>query len=829
MSPVGSPGRNDAVLLRCRETIERLHAELEEERHQRSELRKQLAAVESDLQVARSDVEREQGVRADVEARAARLERQIADYEAKLQTQKKNCEALSDQLQKAKVDAVQKAQELFAKGLRATELEGAVRRAETQAGTAHAESSRFEKDARDANERIAALEAEATQLRSTVDVEGSKGQRANRLADERERRCDELQREIDEIQATARVTEETLRQQLAESRKQYERAAANWREREAEHSRILTERVAEAESSSSVKMAEASDLQLRLSDSEATSGKQERRTEQLQAEIVALRRESEAKMQAAQTDHGREYSKALEDLASRDAQVISLRAEIEATQQQSARLEEERRALQEKWFSLSADSSKLHQQVEHYQLQLADKQKQIVERGEEMHKIEGRQSAAMTKCELQARAEVTEMHDRAEAEIHRAALELTEQRGRYSALEERHAELLRNSRTSTEGCAEFQSQVKELTWRMEATNGELEKSRASLHAEQERSRRAEALVQQLRDSVKQKEEDFRRSAEKVEQVSRRDLDDSHRMQEQFQRNADEVRQAREQVSERSDMLKQRDELIRQREEQLRHSELEVERVSAEARRAHAALADGKRRSEEDFQLQADLRAANMSSDMKRDAAELRHEAMEAVARSAATQADAQARITVAETECQARTEQLTRQLAEANMKLCRMEAEARVALHSAETTNVLKGREVEAFAERRLEKAEKKAIERAEMRMEQRAEERIEQKTEKLRRKYEDKMKSMCSRLADREAYEHHLKALIQNEVDVLHQYNRELDTHGQRLHQFEKEAVQDVVSNRMRGLADKVEKRVLRSLRHSSPGCGAMTDRCRH
>lgn len=46
LSPVQS---SDAVLLRCRDTIERLHGDVEEERQKRSRLQEQLAQSESDL------------------------------------------------------------------------------------------------------------------------------------------------------------------------------------------------------------------------------------------------------------------------------------------------------------------------------------------------------------------------------------------------------------------------------------------------------------------------------------------------------------------------------------------------------------------------------------------------------------------------------------------------------------------------------------------------------------------------------------------------------------------------------------------------------------
>merc|ERR1719379_2502441 len=98
------------------------------------------------------------------------------------------------------------------------------------------------------------LEAEISQLRAASESEVVRAQRAARSADERERKCDELQRELDETQATAKVAEETLRQQFAEARKQHERSVLSWREREStresDHARLLAERAADADQKS---------------------------------------------------------------------------------------------------------------------------------------------------------------------------------------------------------------------------------------------------------------------------------------------------------------------------------------------------------------------------------------------------------------------------------------------------------------------------------------------------------------------------------------------------------------------------------------------------
>jgi len=46
--------------------------------------------------------------------------------------------------------------------------------------------------------------------------------------------------------------------------------------------------------------------------------------------------------------------------------------------------------------------------------------------------------------------------------------------------------------------------------------------------------------------------------------------------------------------------------------------------------------------------------------------------------------------------------------------------------------------------------------------------------------KYEQKISKLYRHLSDREAYEQRLKGFIENEVDVMHKYNRELDNYCQ-------------------------------------------------
>merc|ERR1719331_2251872 len=51
----------------------------------------------------------------------------------------------------------------------------------------------------------------------------------------------------------------------------------------------------------------------------------------------------------------------------------------------------------------------------------------------------------------------------------------------------------------------------------------------------------------------------------------------------------------------------------------------------------------------------------------------------------------------------------------------------------------------------------------------------LEDVVEKLQLRYERKLAKSHRQLAERESYEQKLKALLEEEVDVLHQYNQEL------------------------------------------------------
>merc|ERR1712151_1048378 len=111
-------------------------------------------------------------------------------------------------------------------------------------------------------------------------------------------------------------------------------------------------------------------------------------------------------------------------------------------------------------------------------------------------------------------------------------------------LEERCVEVQRTQKRTQDSYTELNSQVVELTWRLETTNGKLDRNKSALRAEQERTLRAEAAMQQIRDGWVHSEAEMRRSGE---QVWRRGHEDAQRGQEILRRNHEELRQAYEEV------------------------------------------------------------------------------------------------------------------------------------------------------------------------------------------------------------------------------------------------------------------------------------------
>merc|ERR1712224_305062 len=78
----------------------------------------------------------------------------------------------------------------------------------------------------------------------------------------------------------------------------------------------------------------------------------------------------------------------------------------------------------------------------------------------------------------------------------------------------------------------------------------------------------------------------------------------------------------------------------------------------------------------------------------------------------------------------------------------------------------------------------------------------VESKVEQTKTKYEQKLSKLYRQLSEREAYENKLKAIIENEVDVLHQCKKDAEDSDRRaFKKAERHVVEDYVVDRMKNM----------------------------
>lgn len=744
-----SPARSDAVLLRCRDTIERLHGEVEDERSRRKELHQQVFSLETDLQAVRAELAAEKSKHSELEARAARLERRSTDAEAKLQLQKDARETAGDQLQKAKADAVQKGQELFAKGLRVTELEAAVKRAEARANASQNELTHITQELETTSERLTTCENELAQLRATVDTEITRAERAVRVSEERERLCEALQRDLDDLQERLSHVDADFRSQQG-----------NWRQQEMD-----------LRSEAGQSVTEAGELRRRLVDQETESSKLERRAGQLQGELAA----SQAQLLAVQLESRR----ASEDLA-------KVQAELEAAKEQVRRLnqilKDERVDWEEQLQREVSEKDRLQTQVLKFERQAGDAQRDL-QRSLDQHDA---QMSHLTDVSTRERQDLLDEKGGLESSYQQALLQIAEYRSEQALLEETRAQEAHDQQVAALEKKEAQTQAAELTWRLEQTNNELGRSKEALKKEQEKTRSAQAAAATSRKDA----EKARHMLEKAESTHKTVEDDLKHRGNESSALAELLQQARRHSAD----MQQEFTLMRQEmQERTLAVELKNKEVLQEAARYEDAMA---RIRDMEHQTVESAKAAAIDNKV----AESRGEGM-AEERLRASEAAAEVRI---------REIELTSQ-----EKLRAVEIDAAVKLKEAGDKALAKlgtGSQIE--ESHRNDIANLKASFRVqEAAAEAAIKKTMEAKIENIKTKYEQKMSKLYRHLSEREAYENKLKAVIENEVDVLHHSNSDLDHRSMK--KLDRHAVEDYVVDRMAGMADKVERRILRSLRH--------------
>eukprot|EP00438_Fugacium_kawagutii_P015815 Skav211374 [mRNA] locus=scaffold2406:55438:57222:+ [translate_table: standard] len=238
----GAQSGSDAVLLRCRDTIERLHGDMEEERQKRQRLQEQLEESDNELAAVKMSLAEEQQKTREAETKCRRLEQKVVELEQLLKAQKEMNGTTSSQLQTLKAESIQKAQEQFSQNLRITDLENSLKRAEAKAQNLQQEASKTDRQLREAEARATSeadrLRSERQELESkTVELE-----KMSRHCAELEHRCESLEQNLEDLQHDKHAIVESNQFELQELAMRQERLQAAWRDGEQELQRAFQER-----------------------------------------------------------------------------------------------------------------------------------------------------------------------------------------------------------------------------------------------------------------------------------------------------------------------------------------------------------------------------------------------------------------------------------------------------------------------------------------------------------------------------------------------------------------------------------------------------------
>ena len=327
---------SDAVLLRCRDTIERLHGDVEEERQKRQRLQEQLEESDTELTAVKMSLAEEQQKTREAETKSRRLEQKVMELEQLLKAQKEMNGTTSSQLQTLKAESIQKAQEQFSQNLRITDLENSLKRAEAKAQNLQQEASRTERQLREAEGR-ATSEAEALrQERQELEAKTMDLEKMSRQCAELEHRCETLQQDLEDLQQDKQAIVESNQFELQELAMRQERLQAAWREGEHELQRALQERDEIQKELEEVQQ-DAEQFQKQLRDLTEDQRSSLEKTQRLELELKKVQRKAEDMKNEALTKQ--------QDLEQLQRQQRTSQSTVQSLEQQ---LEDQRRQLFER-------------------------------------------------------------------------------------------------------------------------------------------------------------------------------------------------------------------------------------------------------------------------------------------------------------------------------------------------------------------------------------------------------------------------------------------------------------------------------------------------
>ncbi|CAJ1443518.1 unnamed protein product [Effrenium voratum] len=431
-----APGSSEVVLLRCRETIERLHGDVEEERQKRQRLQDQAAANEDELATVKAQLVEESERLAAAERERRLLERQLMEMQQRQKAEKEMHEAASSQLQGLKSESVQKAQEHFAQQLRLSEAEAAAQRAEAKAAEAEAEAARSSEELRGAQHQVLEAEAGAQQLQEALEGKGQELDQALQQLAELEHRCESLGQDLEDLQADKQAIVESNQFELQELAMRQERLQGAWREREVELQRAFQER------------------------------------DECQNDLEQAQQEAERSRQQARrlTEENRDLTDKCQRL---ESELSKLRKKGEELKVEAAEKAQDLEQLQRQQRSHKSTVATLEQQVEEYRRQTRELSQELARQKAE---------ALQVKQDLAGAAKQEEEREKILSSV--------------GGIHDLQCGVCCFALPKGRGEKELKKRAAELTWRLEAANKEVEACRASLTSERERCKELQKLSHQ---------------------------------------------------------------------------------------------------------------------------------------------------------------------------------------------------------------------------------------------------------------------------------------------------------------------------------------------
>lgn len=489
---------NDAVLIKCRDAIEKLHEELEEERNRRRELQRQVNTSESEVLQLQNEIELESGKRADFEGRTARLEKQLADCETKLEAAGKLRETAAEDLQKTKAEATQRAQDLFAQELKTQEMEHALHRSESRLSSTEADVKHLNKELSTAAERLGAEEREKVQLQMKLQVETDRCERLSRQVKEQESQLTAARKDTEELQRTISRMEEEHEEQLLQAKSREEKHAAKSKEKEAELERNLKERINEAKQEAAELSKEVESWKVQVRELEKELAREKVQAESLRAELTSVK--------AEQKKFHADHESSLQQIHGQNIELVQLKAACDASLEKMQHLSHERQEAQDRHLETSSESAQLRKQLD-------ECQKLLAERSQELHQQQEMHVHRQHQFELQSKHEVQTLKEQSESDLQKVCMEVAELRIQCKFDEERRADLqLQNQKTTEdkEHCLR----------RIAAMQAKLEETTCELKSEQEKTKETTSNVVQMRHALRQSEDEVDALQEQLIQAQR---------------------------------------------------------------------------------------------------------------------------------------------------------------------------------------------------------------------------------------------------------------------------------------------------------------------